>query len=118
VSEGIVWALQVRVTWEADDVERFTQEALDAGVDTIIAAGELNDGALCDDACSGCAQAAKHRSGLRVAGGDGSVNELASALVSLDAPASTAMAGLCKHLEAGGHTWFPLGQCQEFCTCI
>jgi diacylglycerol kinase family enzyme len=32
-------ALQVRVTWEADDVERFTKEALEAGVDTIVAAG-------------------------------------------------------------------------------
>jgi diacylglycerol kinase family enzyme len=30
---------QVRVTWEADDVERFTKEALEAGVDTIVAAG-------------------------------------------------------------------------------
>lgn len=31
--------LQVRVTWEADDVERFTKEALETGVDTIVAAG-------------------------------------------------------------------------------
>ena len=34
--------LQVRVTWEAEDVERFTKEALDAGVDTIVAAGKLS----------------------------------------------------------------------------
>lgn len=32
-------ARQVRVTWESDDVERYTKEALEAGVDTIVAAG-------------------------------------------------------------------------------
>jgi hypothetical protein len=39
--ERCAWRLQVRVTWEADDVERFTKEALDAGVNTIVAAGGL-----------------------------------------------------------------------------
>jgi diacylglycerol kinase family enzyme len=67
--------VEVRVTWEADDVERFTKEALEAGVDTIVAAG-----------------------------GDGSVNQLASALVSLDAPSSTAMAVI------------PLGTANDFAT--
>lgn len=41
-AQGI--ALDVRVTWETGDAERYTREALDAAVDTVVAAG--GDGTL------------------------------------------------------------------------
>lgn len=69
--------VDVRVTWEADDVPRYVNEALSAGVDTIVAAG-----------------------------GDGSVNQVASALVDLDAPSDTAMAVI------------PLGTANDFATSL
>lgn len=56
--------VQIRVTYEERDTERFTKEALERGdVDTIITAG-----------------------------GDGSINQMANALVKLDAPKETKLA--------------------------
>lgn len=55
--------VQVRITYESSDTERYVKEALAMGSDTIVAAG-----------------------------GDGSVNETAQALIDLDAPSDTAFA--------------------------
>src|SRR5688500_1609603 len=52
--------LEVRVTWEAGDVERYVIEALDSGVDTLVAAG--GDGTL-----SGVATTLAHRNEPAVA---------------------------------------------------
>ena len=79
--------MQVRSTWEEGDTERFVIEALDqTKFDTIVAAG-----------------------------GDGTVNEVAQALVSHNAPRSTRMAilpvGTANDLATGKHhsrTWSQL----------
>jgi diacylglycerol kinase family enzyme len=67
--------VDVRVTWEPEDVDRYIAEALASGASTIVAAG-----------------------------GDGSVNQVAGALVRADAPEDTAMAVI------------PLGTANDFAT--
>ncbi|DBA94999.1 TPA: hypothetical protein ACH3X1_002521 [Trebouxia sp. C0004] len=70
--------VDVRVTWEQADTERYVAEAMASGtVDAIVAAG-----------------------------GDGTVNEVASALVKLDAPESLSMAVI------------PMGTANDFATSI
>lgn len=70
--------IDVRVTWEQADTERYVAEAMASGtVDAVVAAG-----------------------------GDGTVNEVASALVKLDAPESLSMAVI------------PMGTANDFATSI
>lgn len=92
-------------------MERFTKEALEAGVDTIVAAGGLCNHELFRmfrHHTAPRAHIADAATCVRLmfwhTGGDGSVNQLASALVSLDAPSSTAMAVI------------PLGTANDFAT--
>lgn len=88
--------LQVRVTWEDGDAERYVAEAIDEGVDTVVAAG--GDGTL-----SGVAAALAHRDAAAAALPAlglvplGTANDFAAAAGIPDAP----LAAL--ELVLGGH---------------
>jgi len=102
---------QVRVTWEPEDVDRYIAEALKADVHTIVAAGQLSEFPASGSHTFHCIQYTSCRavygelpSPGSGAGGDGSVNQVAGALVRADAPENTRMAVI------------PLGTANDFAT--